>query len=196
MISKPDEGTGLMAVMWIDRDRRYFISTTGTTNQGKPFVPQRHKRTQEGTSLEEVTVNIPQVCETYHDTCAAIDDYNRCSQDDPGLEKTFDVKDWFYRANTSLLSIFIVDAWKLYVVVIVNSSKMTQHQFYSKLAEGLMENELEAMTMRQRDSDISSEDTLSAVGSGLGTHLAPTGSKRKKADWRMTSASYQSRCPL
>ena len=51
------------------------------------------------------SISIPSVCEQYYETCSQIDRHNRSRQDELGLEKRFEVKEWFMRVNTSLLAI-------------------------------------------------------------------------------------------
>ena len=113
MTSRSRNGPDLMAVIWIHRDRRYFVSTSGATNPRTPIYRERWRSHNGRSRKEEITVSIPKVCETHYDTCSQIDGHNRCRQDDLGLEKKFEVKDWSTRVNTSLLAMCIVDAWKL-----------------------------------------------------------------------------------
>jgi len=55
----------LMAVLWVDRQRRYFISSTSSTLPGAPY--ERVRWRQEGDRAERVVLTIaqPQVVETY-----------------------------------------------------------------------------------------------------------------------------------
>ena len=52
LVSKPIAGPHLMPVMWVDRDRRYFISSVGTTNGGTPIYRERW-RTRHGVTRKE-----------------------------------------------------------------------------------------------------------------------------------------------
>ena len=74
----------------MDRDRRYFISTTGSMEAGTPFVRYRWRQVDatEGAYPEMVERTVPQptIAETYYVTCAAIDKNNRCRQDDLAME--------------------------------------------------------------------------------------------------------------
>ena len=62
---------------------------------------------------ERVDLIIPQpkAAEVYYNSCAAIDQHNRCRQDNLMLEKKFVTHNWSRRVNISLLGICIVDAW-------------------------------------------------------------------------------------
>ena len=92
LVSKPIAGPHLMAVMWVDRDRRYFISSFGTTNGGKPIYRESWRTRHGVTRKEELSIRIPSVCEQYYETFSQIDRHNRSCQHDLGLEKKFEVK--------------------------------------------------------------------------------------------------------
>lgn len=104
----------LIGVMWVERYRRYLVSTTGTTNPDEKIYHQRWISRNGTPVLESIEISIPMVCEHCYDICSEIDRHNRCRQDDLGLEKKFEVKDWATRVHTSLLAICIVESWKLY----------------------------------------------------------------------------------
>jgi len=195
MVAKDRDGPDLMAVMWIDRDRRYFISTAGTTQPGTPIFRERYRSRNGRTWKEEIDIQIPQVCETYYATCSQVDRHNRCRQDDLMLEKKFEVKEWSARVNTSLLAICVVDAWKLYCGAMHNRGRMTPHQFYTQLAEGLIDNSMDAIGLRQRQSDAPDVEEMES-GSGIGTHLTPTTRTRRTSNGRDSNAIYQGRCDI
>jgi len=75
-----------MAVLWVYRDRRYFVETASSTRPGTPCERLRW-REQEG-EAERVAVPVPQpeVWEIYYGCCAKIDRHNRCRQDDLKLK--------------------------------------------------------------------------------------------------------------
>ena len=62
---------------------------------------------------ERVDLLIPQpkAAEVYYNSCAAIDQHNRCRQDDLILETKFVTHNWSRRVNISLLAMCIVDSW-------------------------------------------------------------------------------------
>lgn len=194
-VTMVSQNPDLMAVMWIDRDRRYFISSTGTTEPGHENYRERW-RSRNGIAVREsIEIAIPMVCEEYYDTCSMIDRHNRCRQDDLGLEKKFEVKDWATRVNTSLLAICIVDSWKLYSGS-KGAQSMSPNDFYCQLADSLIDNRLDKMTLRQRESDTELMEENMEFGSGVGLHLTPTKRKRKDSSGTVTNAAYQSRCSI
>ena len=196
LVSKPIAGPHLMAVMWVDRDRNYFISSVGTTNGGTPIYRERWRTRHGVTRKEELSIRIPSVCEQYYETCSQIDRHNGSRQDDLGLEKKFEVKEWSMRVKTSLLAICIVDAWNLYAGSKGDGSKISPNQFYCELADQLADNKYDRISLLQRESDSAVEDEDIGFGSGIGTHLTPTTRKRKNVSGEETSALYQSRCNI
>ena len=41
LVTMDENGTTMCAFVWMDRDRRYFISTTGSIEAGTPYVRYR-----------------------------------------------------------------------------------------------------------------------------------------------------------
>ena len=97
----------LMALAWVDRDRRYFIASTSSANEGTPIVRKRLRQLVNDRTTEpervEVTIPQPQVCETYYSCCGKIDQHNRDRQDTLGLEIKIKTHDWSQRVNLSNL---------------------------------------------------------------------------------------------
>ena len=196
LVSKQRAGPHVMALMWVDRDRRYFISSVGTTNGGTPVYRERWRTRHGVTRKEELSIRIPSVCEQYYETFSQIDCHNRSRQDDLGLEKNFEVKEWSMHVNTSLLAICIVDAWKLYAGAKGDGSKMSPNQFYCELADQLIDIKYDRISLRQREADSAVKDEDIGFGSRIGTHLTPTTRKPKNASGEESCALYQSRCNM
>ena len=76
-----DDATGspdLMAVLWVDRDRRYFVATASSTRPGAPCERLRWREQEGGAERVAVSVPQPEVAEIYYGCCAQIDRHNRC----------------------------------------------------------------------------------------------------------------------
>ena len=78
----------IMAYVWMDRDRRYFISTASLLQDGKDYSRIRWRQpdlpeedfggvNNEEAEQQELTVSQPKCSEIYYNTCAAIDQHNR-----------------------------------------------------------------------------------------------------------------------
>ena len=92
-----------MALVWVDRDRRYFISTASSLKEGKPYSRQRWRQpdldleridtpNNQDVIRQELTVPQPEVCEIYYDTCGVINQHTRYRQDTLQLEKNANQK--------------------------------------------------------------------------------------------------------
>lgn len=102
-----------------------------------------------------------------------------------------------FRFNTSNLTICSLNAWKLYLGAIQNSKPMIPHELYTRPAEGLIDNKMDKIKMRQRVSDsLAKDDKDLKSGSGIGMHLTSTVRKSKTLDEKDTFAFYQSRCNI
>ena len=88
----------IMALVWVDRDRCYFVSTASSLNEGKEHTRDRWRQSEQDEDHRDETnnqeavrqhliVSQPEVCEIYYDTCGAIDQHNRHRQDTLQIEK-------------------------------------------------------------------------------------------------------------
>ena len=132
----------MMALVWMDRDRRYFITTSSSLEEGSPYERERWRQVDltVNADAERVTVVVPQpkVCEVYYSACAKIDQHNRARQEALDLEKKVEVKEWSARVNMSLLAMCIVDSWLAFTNC--TESSENQRDYYMFLAEELIDN--------------------------------------------------------
>ena len=192
MTSRRDaSGNNVSAVLWVDRERRYFVATTGTTLPGQTIYRERWRRVGNVSKKTVTETAIPQVAQTYYSAASQIDRHNRCRQDDLDLEKKFQVKEWSLRVNTSLLAVCIVDAWLLYKGNCGGRDRMPPNQFYATLAEQLIDNKYGVTSTRSQIVDHWETDV---TASGIGPHLTPSSRKRKREDGTVTGCTYQGRC--
>lgn len=187
-------GKSLMAVLWMDRERRYFVSSCHTTNEGTPICRERWRTVNGQNTKVQFEISVPDVVEKYYETCSQIDRHNRCRQDSLGMEKKLEVKDWSVRVNTTLLSVVVVDAWLLYKYAFGPRLCMSQSTFYETLAEELIENKYDVVSCRSAYAPESDQESDTEMVAGIGTHLAVTNKKRKLSDGSVTNAALQGRC--
>ena len=122
----------------------------------------------------------PQGVEKYYRSDAAIDQHSRCRQDNLGLERKIQVKDWSKRDNLSLVAICVVDACLLYKRGRGEMERMAQSRFNEELAEQLIENNYgQGVEARNLSSSSSSEDNAQTSTSGRNEHLTPTKKGRR-----------------
>ncbi|KAG7349744.1 transposase IS4 [Nitzschia inconspicua] len=63
----------MMAFVWVDRERKYFISNCSSLVEGDPHVRNRWRQGDDMEAepeREELTFPTPKVCNIYYDTCA------------------------------------------------------------------------------------------------------------------------------
>jgi len=181
MVHVDSTGTpDMMAVLWLDRDRRYFVATAGSTQPGTPSERLRWREMPGGAQHVAVTVPQPEVAEIYYSCAAKIDQHNRCRQDDLRLEHKFGTHDWSLRVNLSLLGMCFVDAWLLHTGARGPAATLKQATFYEELATGLIDNTFDIVGPRSRgEPAVAAAADQPPTVYGVGTHLAPTTKRRK-----------------
>jgi Transposase IS4 len=104
----------MLAFTWMDRDRRYFISTASSLTAGTPYRRNRWRQVDATPNADpervEHIIPQPEAAEIYYDTCGLIDRHNRCRQNDLSLEKKFGTMDWSMRVNMTVLGMIVVDS--------------------------------------------------------------------------------------
>ena len=146
-----DEETGcqLLAFVWCDRDRRYFISTCSSLSSGNVIERTRWRQINRTPNAdpERQDINIlqPKACETYYSACSLIDRHNRSRQSSLMIEKKVRVTTFEKRINTSLFAMTAVDAWFLFSGIRRGSKYRfyEERHFYECLCEQLIDNKLD-----------------------------------------------------
>ena len=110
--------TQLCSFVWLDRERRYFISTTSSLAEGAPCRRIRYRQQESVESnvepiRMEVLIKQPKAAEEYYLANDKVDQHNRHRQSGVMLEKKILTRDWSKRLNDSILSMCLVDAYLL-----------------------------------------------------------------------------------
>lgn len=108
----------LLAFVWVDRNRRCFISSGFSLIPGEEISRRRWRQIDKVTpnaepELTDVIIAQPEAAEVYYKSCAKIDQHNRRRQADLKLEKKLKVMNWDARVNQSLFGVTVVDAFNL-----------------------------------------------------------------------------------
>ena len=93
----------LIAVLWMDRDRRYFVSSAGTTLTGNYIRRESYTMVDGEARLVEKFIPIRSVAEDYYSACALVARHNRCRQNDLDMEKISHEALVFARGHLSAL---------------------------------------------------------------------------------------------
>jgi hypothetical protein len=163
----------MMAVMCLDSERIYFISTTSSAVEGAAYSRTRWSQGPAGPERFTFSVPQPRVAAIYYSACAQIDRHNRCRQDDLMLERKYVTRDWSMRVNLSLLGMRIVDALLLHSGARDAARTMLQHQIYKQLALELIDNTFDHVGLRRRGAEDDAATVLVPT-TGVGPHATPT----------------------
>ena len=87
-------------------------------------------------------IDIPEAADAYFSAASKVDQHNRCRQDDLGIEKAFEVKEWSMRVNSTLLGICAVDAWLLCKGARGARTKLDPDAFRTRMAEELIDKQV------------------------------------------------------
>ena len=184
-----ESGTSVMACVWADRERRYFVSTCSSTSPGMEINRYRWRQRDETPNAAPVRENIrlpqPQVVQVYYDGASKIDQHNRHRQDSLNLEKKVQTNAWERRTNVSIFAMIVVDSFYLFSGVRGGVTKVRARSYYEQLAVELIENDYDRMSLRRRREEVMElERALTAQGAPMLDPVkqltAPTPTKRHK----------------
>jgi hypothetical protein len=198
-----DSATTLMAFVWMDRDRRYFIASSSSLEAGLPHVRKRWRQvnTRANADAERVEVTVPQpkACETYYSACGKIDGHNRHRQATLMLENKLPTQEWSRRVNMTLFGMIVVDSWLAFSAC--TDAQETQKEFYTLLAEELIDNTYadEGFNARRRQPVRGAHGSPTLANGtgvprgGVQSHITPT-KKKRKLKGVVSSYLRQGRC--
>ena len=74
----PNGAPSRLAFVWMDRDRRYFISNTSSLAEGAPYIRERWRQvaeveTNEEPQMTELTIPMLKAPEVHYSACGMID---------------------------------------------------------------------------------------------------------------------------
>ena len=195
----------MLSFAWMDWDCRYFITSVSSLDSGIPYSQNRWRQVSlELDALpenEELTILQPKAMEVYYRTCGVIDQHNQHRQDNLKTKKKLETKRWDMRVNITIFSMIVVDTWLVYSQVM--GSTELQSEFYVRLAEESIDNNIDNWLQRQRNSgeygsdsnDESSVMTCTGrVHAGISCHLTPTKHRHCTRDGELTVQRLQGRC--
>ena len=80
----------LLRFVWMDRERRYFISSASSQQEGTPYTRKRRRQVNEEENLETDSVDMiipqPTTAKIYYDVCKKIYQHNCHRQETLKLE--------------------------------------------------------------------------------------------------------------
>ena len=134
-------------------------------------------------------------------TCGVIDQHNRHCQDNLKTEKKLETKKWDMRVNLTIFLMIVVDTWLVYSQA--TGSTELQSEFYVRLAEELIDNNIDSRPQHQRNSGEDGSDSndespvmtrTGRVRAGISCHLTPTKCCHHTRDGELTVQRLQGHC--
>ena len=200
-----DRQPTMLSFIWMDWDCRYFVASASSLDSGILYSWNRWCQV----SLEldalpenvELTIPQPKAMEVYYRTCGVIDQHNRHRQGNLKTEKKLETKKWDMRVNLTIFSMIGVDTWLVYSQAM--GSTELQSEFYVRLAEELIDNNIGSRPQCRRNSGEDGSDSndespvmmhTGRVCAGISCHLTPTKCRRHTRDGELTVQRLQGRC--
>jgi Transposase IS4 len=188
-----DTGCSLLAFVWADRDRRYFISTCLSTSPGKTIHRRRWRQVDSAPNADPEVANIAisqtECGQVYYEGCGAIDQHNRHRQDGLDLEKKVQTMGWHNRAAHSIFGMCVVDAYDLAFGCQGRKHHNGGFRFFIEdLITSLIDNKYDQRILRKRRDEAIKQEAAIGGTTGvtvLDTHrqlTGPTPTKRRKAN--------------
>ena len=206
LVARGTDGQPTMLLfIWMDRECRYFVASVSLLDSG--ILYSRNRWCQVSLEVDalpenmELTIPQPKVTEVYYWTCCAIDQHNRHRQDNLKTEKKLETKKWDMRVNLTIFSMIVVDTWLVYSQAM--GSTELQSEFYVRLAEELIDNNIDSWLQCWRNSGEDGSDSndespvmmrTGRVQAGISCHLTPTKRHRRTRDGKLTAQRLQGRC--
>ena len=199
-----DEATGtqLLSFVWVDRDRRYFISTCSSLAEGTQILRTRWTQADKGVNAEPErqnrTVDQPKAAETFYKAAGKIDQHNRHRQDSLRLERKLQTIDWSKRVNVTIFGMIVIDAFLLMKGCQSFSVLFDPKLFIEQLALELVDNDYDRRSLRRSTKQSREVDVLPLspeINTSIYlTNTTPTKRMRKNKKTGALTQCKQGRC--
>ena len=118
ILASIDKETGkmeLVAISWVDRNRRFFVTTKCGIGEGEDVFRKRLRQLDKSGRAPPDTVIIevaqPKAIATYYKGAGTIDRHNRIRADELWMVRNLATRYWDKRFNLGVLGIICVDAY-------------------------------------------------------------------------------------
>ena len=198
LLSRDGDGNvEAIALMWVDRDRRYFISNAQSIEQAESIyqICRRQLDTSENADPErhEFTIEQPDMVKCYYDTCGEIDRHNKIRQDELELERKIRTHDFSKRVNTTVFGMIVVDTMNFHQACAhPNEIDKCPDDFITYLSEEMIDNSLDTIGLRREVR----RPNPNPARNSYSPHLSPCKEKRRKRTGEFTNYCKQGHCRL
>ncbi|KAL3821904.1 hypothetical protein ACHAXA_008438 [Cyclostephanos tholiformis] len=184
--------TELVAIAWVDRNRRLFIATTCGLGEGEKIQRKRLRQLDKSRRAppDKVVIEVaqPKAIAKYYKGAGTIDRHNRIRADKLRLDRNLGTRHWDKRFNLGVLGIICVDAFLFFQQVVSANNRMTSClEFFGRLADELVDNQ-EGIRITRAAAD------PGAVGNGAADAAEPTVRKTIKMKNKESTHRAQGRC--
>jgi hypothetical protein len=137
--------TELVAMSWVDRNCRFFITTTCGIGEGETITRKRLRQLNKSGRAQPdkviIDVDVPKAIEMYYEGAGTIDRHNRIRAAELRMDRNLATKHWDKRFNLGVLGIICVDAY-LFSQQVVHADNRTTSclEFFGSLADELIDN--------------------------------------------------------
>ena len=202
LLSKDDEGNvEALAVMWVDRERRFFVSNAQSIEQAEPIYRTRWRYVDTTANADperlEIAIEQPDIVKCYYETCSQIDRHNKIRQDELELERKIGAHDWSKRVNTTIFAMIIVDTMNFHQACVhPNEIDGCPDDFISYLSEEMIDNTLDEVGTRGRRGLQPGvvRNNLRRAAPTCSPHLSPCKDKRRRRTGALTNYTKQGYC--
>jgi hypothetical protein len=108
----------LVAISWLDRNRRFIITTTCGLGEGDVIERKRLHQLDKSESADPdmviISVRQPKAVQTYYKGTGTIDRHNRIRATELRMDRNLGTNDLSKRTNLGILGIICVDAFLLF----------------------------------------------------------------------------------
>ena len=118
-INEDDDSVRDVAIMWLDRNRIFFVGNTEPNTDEDTLYRVRWNQMAEQsdnqeTDYVETVLNMHVTIEAYYSACGSIDRHNRQHQDNLKIERKIRTKDWWKQVNKCIFGMIIFDAMNVH----------------------------------------------------------------------------------
>ena len=118
LIATDESQSKYLAFVFMDRERRYFIATASSLDEGTPINRKRWRQVDNTANANperlDITIPQPKAAALYYAVCGRVDQHNRDRQDTLMIEKKLKTHDWSQRVNLTILAMIFVDTYRIY----------------------------------------------------------------------------------
>ena len=155
--------TELVALTWLDRNRRNFVATAYGLGEGEEIVRTRFRQIDDDPEADPdkvlIEVKQPLAVDRYYNGAGIIDHRNKLRQGELRVDKNIRTVDWSVRANLAIWGIDVCDAYALFQQTVRADNRAScPKEFFCKLADQLIDNKEGVRVTRSQVSEESSEE--------------------------------------